>query len=195
MADGSHGPHKILTSPIVPSYCYDDAEKNCLQYGRLYTWESAPREPVSRWARAGDCPRTKNGGRLGSTVALVLIRRTKALTAGGSSGFNAVLGGSLVASTHDWKPTASTGPHQRATWPVDGITTSDAAITRVTCSILAFFGSKDDIGRKGPRFTNVFGSAQGEYRHDCKRRPRVRRRRSAGGPGNNAVIETEVLGY
>src|SRR5688572_7466348 len=24
-----------------PSYCYDDAELNCRQYGRLYTWESA----------------------------------------------------------------------------------------------------------------------------------------------------------
>jgi len=30
-----------LNSNIPNSYCYDDVDKNCQGYGRLYTWESA----------------------------------------------------------------------------------------------------------------------------------------------------------
>ena len=43
MADGKQWTTHNLNVKTVPSYCYEDAEKNCLQYGRLYTWESARR--------------------------------------------------------------------------------------------------------------------------------------------------------
>ena len=43
MADGKQWTIQNLNIDIVPPYCYDDAAKNCLQYGRLYTWESARR--------------------------------------------------------------------------------------------------------------------------------------------------------
>ena len=69
-----------------------------------------------------------------------------------------------------------------------GTKTPDAAITRVTCPVLAFFGSKDDIGgekdlalltssvRRLPH-----GPASCRYSHDCKWQPRVRRRGGASG--------------
>jgi len=41
MADGKHWTTRNLDIKTVDSYCYDDAELNCRQYGRLYTWESA----------------------------------------------------------------------------------------------------------------------------------------------------------
>ena len=43
MADGKRWTTRNLDVDIAPSYCYDDAESNCRKYGRLYTWESAPR--------------------------------------------------------------------------------------------------------------------------------------------------------
>ena len=43
MADGKQWTTRNLDVDISPSYCYDDKEQNCRQYGRLYTWESAQR--------------------------------------------------------------------------------------------------------------------------------------------------------
>src|SRR5215469_17619708 len=43
MPDGKQWTTQNLSVRTVPSYCYDDAERNCRQYGRLYTWESARR--------------------------------------------------------------------------------------------------------------------------------------------------------
>src|SRR5215471_16444314 len=43
MADGKVWTTHNLDVNTVPSYCYEDAELNCRQYGRLYTWESARR--------------------------------------------------------------------------------------------------------------------------------------------------------
>src|SRR5688572_4717187 len=51
-SDGNKYPVKILLDgnlwmtanlnlEISNSYCYDNIKKNCEQYGRLYTWESA----------------------------------------------------------------------------------------------------------------------------------------------------------
>src|SRR5260370_37429271 len=40
MADGKQWTTRNLNVNTVPSYCYEDAELNCRQYGRLYTWES-----------------------------------------------------------------------------------------------------------------------------------------------------------
>ena len=41
MSDGKQWTTRNLDVNIAPSYCYEDAELNCGQYGRLYTWESA----------------------------------------------------------------------------------------------------------------------------------------------------------
>src|SRR5258706_7566555 len=43
MADGKQWMTRNLAAKTMPSYCYEGAEQNCLRYGRLYTWESAPR--------------------------------------------------------------------------------------------------------------------------------------------------------
>src|SRR5437764_361564 len=43
MADGKEWTTANLNVSTSFSYCYDDAESNCRQYGRLYTWETAQR--------------------------------------------------------------------------------------------------------------------------------------------------------
>ena len=41
MADGKQWTTQNLNVNTAQSYCYEDAELNCGQYGRLYTWEAA----------------------------------------------------------------------------------------------------------------------------------------------------------
>ena len=99
MADGKHWTTQNLNINIMPSYCYEDAELNCRRYGRLYTWESARRV----------CQSLGDGWRLPTEDEWRRMAREyegvsedsndkgkaayKALLEGGSSGFNAVLGG------------------------------------------------------------------------------------------------------
>ena len=99
MADGKQWTTHNLTVDIVPSYCYEDAALNCRRYGRLYTWESARRGCQSlgdgwrlptdnEWRQmakryGGVSDDADDGGRAAY----------KALSIGGSSGFNALLGG------------------------------------------------------------------------------------------------------
>src|SRR5688572_8039206 len=40
MADGKQWTTTNLNVNIAPSYCYQDEQMNCGQYGRLYTWDS-----------------------------------------------------------------------------------------------------------------------------------------------------------
>src|SRR5262249_43333717 len=42
-ADGKEWTTANLNVDASPSYCHDDAERNCRRNGRLYTWESAQR--------------------------------------------------------------------------------------------------------------------------------------------------------
>jgi uncharacterized protein (TIGR02145 family) len=99
MADGKQWTTRNLNVNTVPSYCYEDAELNCRQYGRLYTWESARR----------GCQSLGDGWRLPTDDEWRQMARRyggvsddsddsgravyKALLIGGSSGFNALLGG------------------------------------------------------------------------------------------------------
>ena len=99
MADGKQWMTHNLDVNTVPSYCYEDAELNCRWYGRLYTWESA----------RGACRSLGDGWRLPTDDEWRQMAKHyggvsedsddrgkeayKALLAGGSSGFNAVLGG------------------------------------------------------------------------------------------------------
>ena len=99
LADGKQWTAHNLDVNIVPSYCYEDAEVNCRRYGRLYTWESAQRV----------CESLRDGWRLPTDEEWRQMAKHyggvsedsddkgktayKALLAGGSAGFDALLGG------------------------------------------------------------------------------------------------------
>ena len=99
MADGKEWTTANLNVNASPSYCYDDAEPNCRRYGRLYTWESAQR--VCRalgggWRLPTDDEwrqMAKHYGGVSEDAGDKGKAAYKALLAGGSSGFNAFLGG------------------------------------------------------------------------------------------------------
>lgn len=99
MPDGKQWTTRNLNLDIAESYCYADTEPNCGRYGRLYSWHSAQigchslgegwRLPSNdEWRQlakqyGGVRDDTDDGGK----------GAYKALSSGGSSGFNAVLGG------------------------------------------------------------------------------------------------------
>ncbi|MBI1760262.1 MAG: hypothetical protein HYR56_02395 [Acidobacteria bacterium] len=103
MADGKQWTTDNLNVKTVPSYCYEDAEPNCRQYGRLYTWESARR----------GCQALGDGWRLPTDDEWRQMAKPyggvsedsedkgkaayQALLAGGSAGFKALLGGGRSA--------------------------------------------------------------------------------------------------
>lgn len=99
MPDGKQWMTENLNVNTGRSYCYEDAELNCRRYGRLYTWESAQR----------GCQSLGDGWRLPTNDEWREMAKHyggvrddsddsgkaayKALLIGGSSGFNALLGG------------------------------------------------------------------------------------------------------
>jgi uncharacterized protein (TIGR02145 family) len=99
MPDGNQWTTANLNVNAEPSYCYDNAEQNCRRYGRLYTWESARRA----------CQSLGDGWRLPANDEWMRMAKAyggvrddavdngkaafNALVMGGSSGFDAVLGG------------------------------------------------------------------------------------------------------
>jgi uncharacterized protein (TIGR02145 family) len=99
MADGKQWTTHNLNVNTVPSYCYEDSELNCRQYGRLYTWESARRGCQSLgdgWRLPTDDEwrqMAKRYGGVGEDSDDSGRAAYKALLIGGSSGFNALLGG------------------------------------------------------------------------------------------------------
>ena len=99
MADGKEWTTANLNVSTSPSYCYDDAERNCRQYGRLYTWESAQRACQSLgngWRLPTDdewMQLAKQYGGLGNDSADKGKGSYTVLLRGGMSGFDAVLGG------------------------------------------------------------------------------------------------------
>jgi uncharacterized protein (TIGR02145 family) len=100
MADGRQWLAENLRINIPGSYCYADVDRNCRRYGRLYTWEAAQRgcqalgdgwrlptdegwrEMAKRFGGVYDDSPDERGG-----------RAYEALLIGGSSGFDALLGG------------------------------------------------------------------------------------------------------
>ena len=99
MADGKRWMTHNLDIEAKPSYCYEDAEANCRQYGRLYTWESAHRACKSLgngWRLPTDNEWRQMAEYYGGVSADSKDKGNaayKALLSGGSSGFNALLGG------------------------------------------------------------------------------------------------------
>lgn len=99
MADGRQWTTQNLNVNTAPSYCYENAETNCAHYGRLYTWESANRgcqSLGSGWRLPTDDEwrqLTAHYGGVSQDSDDKGKAAYKALLAGGSSGFNAVLGG------------------------------------------------------------------------------------------------------
>lgn len=103
MPDGKEWTTENLNVDADRSYCYEDREANCRRYGRLYTWASAQeacrslgdgwRLPTDdEWRQLG-----KRHGGLREESGDSGKAAYTALMAGGSSGFNAVLGGGRVS--------------------------------------------------------------------------------------------------
>jgi uncharacterized protein (TIGR02145 family) len=108
MADGREWTTSNLNVVTAGSYCYDDAERNCDRYGRLYTWEAAQRGCESlgdgwrlptndEWRQLaklyGGLMEESDAGGRAAYAALVI---------GGSSGFNVVFGGSRVSGQEQY---------------------------------------------------------------------------------------------
>jgi len=99
MAEGKQWTTRNLDINTVPSYCYEDAELNCRRYGRLYTWESA-RQTCQSLGDGWRLPTDDEWRQLAKHYGGVSADSDdkgqvayKALLAGGSSGFGALLGG------------------------------------------------------------------------------------------------------
>jgi len=99
MADGKQWMTTNLDVNIASSYCYEDTELNCRRYGRLYTWESARRgcESLGGGWRLPSDDEWRRLAKLYGGVSVDSEEKGQAayqaLMAGGSSGFDAVLGG------------------------------------------------------------------------------------------------------
>jgi uncharacterized protein (TIGR02145 family) len=99
MADGKRWTTRNADVNIAPSYCYDDAEANCAKYGRLYTWESAPKA-CEAMGMGWRLPSEADWRWLAQVYGGVSADSTdrgkaayEALMAGGRSKFGALLGG------------------------------------------------------------------------------------------------------
>ena len=105
MTDGKEWTTANLNVNASSSYCYDDAEPNCSRYGRLYTWESAQRVCQSLgegWRLPTDEEWRQMAKRYGGVSDDSADKGKAAFTAllsGGTSGFNAVLGGNRSDGT------------------------------------------------------------------------------------------------
>lgn len=104
MADGKEWTAANLNINTPASYCFDNVESNCQRYGRLYTWESAQRVCPSLgdgWRLPTDGEWRQMANRYGGISADATDKGRAAFAAllsGGTSGFNAVLGGNRSAA-------------------------------------------------------------------------------------------------
>jgi uncharacterized protein (TIGR02145 family) len=99
MPDGKQWTTENLHANIQSSYCYEDSESKCREYGRLYTWESA-HQACRALGHAWRLPSEDEWRQLAKSVGGIADDSTDqghraytALMIGGGSGFNARLGG------------------------------------------------------------------------------------------------------
>jgi uncharacterized protein (TIGR02145 family) len=99
MTDGKQWTTRNLDVKTSSSYCYEDAESNCRQYGRLYTWESA-RQGCQSLGDGWRLPTEDEWRQMAMRYGGVFEDSDdhgktayKELLSGGDSGFNALLGG------------------------------------------------------------------------------------------------------
>jgi len=107
MADGKQWTTQNLNVNTTESYCYKDLERNCRQYGRLYTWDAARHGCQSLgdgWRLPTDDEwreLAKHYGGLLESSAEGAKAAYRALVTGGTSGFDAMLGGSRADGRYD----------------------------------------------------------------------------------------------
>jgi len=106
MADGKEWTTGNLNVEASPSYCFEDAERNCRRYGRLYTWQSAQQACLALpggWRLPTDDEWRQLAKRYGGVSADSADQGRAsfaALISGGTSGFGAVLGGNRSAGKY-----------------------------------------------------------------------------------------------
>lgn len=108
MADGKEWTARNLDIAVDQSYCFEGVPQNCARYGRLYTWESARR--ACRLLGAGWRLPTddewrnmaKHYGGIREDSDNAGKAAYEALLNGGSSGFNALLGGNRSPDGGDY---------------------------------------------------------------------------------------------
>lgn len=99
MADGKLWTTKNVSADAPAAYCYDDADAKCRRYGRLYTWEAARRVCRSfgtgwRLPAEDEWRQLARGyGGVSEDAADKGRAAYAALLIGGTSGFDALLGG------------------------------------------------------------------------------------------------------
>jgi uncharacterized protein (TIGR02145 family) len=99
MPDGKQWTMENLNVNTEGSYCYEDAEQHCRRYGRLHTWESAQRacrSLGSEWRLPSEDDwrqLAKHYGGVREDSDDTGHAAYTALSMGGDSGFNALLGG------------------------------------------------------------------------------------------------------
>lgn len=97
MVDGKRWTTQNLKVKTVGSYCYENEERNCRQYGRWYTWEAARRGCESLgegWRLPTEEEWRQLAEDYGGTSADSDGKPAyQALLLGGRAGFNALLGG------------------------------------------------------------------------------------------------------
>jgi len=132
MLDGKQWTTDNLRVNANGSYCYDDAELNCRQYGRLYTWASAQQGCQSLGA-GWRLPTEDEWRRLAKNYGGV----HKDSADGGKAAYKALMIGTVRASmpcqvaievpmtvsTDDWKLTDSIGQHPKLISTVHSSTT------------------------------------------------------------------------
>jgi len=108
MSDGRLWTTGNLSVRVDQSYCHGDAEANCRRYGRLYTWESARRGCQSLgdgWRLPTDDEWRQLAKHYGGVYEDANHNGKEAFTAlliGGSSGFNALLGGNRDSGSGEY---------------------------------------------------------------------------------------------
>ena len=131
MADGKEWTTANTDVDASDSYCYDDVVANCRRYGRMYTWTSAQRVCQllgNGWGLPTDDEwrqLTKLYGGVSADSADKGRTAFAALLSGGTSGFDAVLGGNRSHGKYGrLEAHGFTGRHQTAGPTTPPFTTS-----------------------------------------------------------------------